>query len=110
MVRPVGQLRITVEPAQESDFVGAEELLERLAQPAEALENLCRIARVDESQLIEGEGWCARIHLDNTWLLVRTHGATWTIYAAASEPDAMLAARRLHGLIGERPEGWDLDR
>jgi hypothetical protein len=110
MVRGVGQIRISVQPAVEADFAAAEELLERLDLPDEALANLCRIARLDEEPFQEPDGWSARIELDRTPLLVRAREGRWTIYAAAGADDAMLAARRLHGLIGDTGEGWDLDR
>jgi hypothetical protein len=103
----VGQLRISVQPAVEADFAAAEELLERLDLPDEALENLCRLARLDEEPFREPDGWSARVELDRTPLLVRARQDRWTICGAE---DAMEAARRLHGLIGVSAEGWDLDR
>jgi hypothetical protein len=106
----VGQIRISVHPADEADFDGAEELLERLDLPEEALANLCRIARLDEEPLRHGEGWRARVELDRTPLLVRVQDGRWAIYAAAGAADAMEAARRLHGLIGATADDWDLDR
>jgi hypothetical protein len=109
----VGQLRISVQPATDADFAGAEELLERLDLPDEALANLCRLARLDEAPFRESDGWSARIELDRTPLCVRAREGRWTIYAAPGAEDAMEAARRLHGLIGGSPEqddGWDLDR
>lgn len=106
----MGQLRISVEPASEADFAAAEELLERLDLPEEALGNLCKLARLDEEPFRDGEGWRARIELDQTPLLVRADKDRWTIYAAPGAEDAMLAARRLHGLIGGTADGWDLDR
>jgi hypothetical protein len=106
----VGQLRISVHPASDADFAGAEELLERLDLPEEALENLCQLTRLDEQPFLEEGGWSARIELDAANLLVRAREGRWTIYAAAGESDAMQAARRLHGLIGATAEGWDLDR
>jgi hypothetical protein len=108
----VGQLRIVVRPAQPAEVDGAEELLERLDLPDAALENLCRLARLDEEpfQNPDGDGWTARVELDGSALLVQARGARWTIYAAAGETDGMAAARRLHGLIGAQSEGWDLDR
>jgi hypothetical protein len=106
----VGQIRISVQPAGDADFTGAEELLERLDLPEEALENLCRVARLDDEPLRDGDGWSARIELDRTPLLVRAREDRWTIYAPAGASDAMEAARRLHGLIGATADGWDLDR
>jgi hypothetical protein len=110
----VGQLRISVQPAAEADFASAEELLERLDLPDEALVNLCRLARLDEEPFRHGDGWSARVEIDQTPLLLRAEGSRWTIFAAPGAEDAMLAARRLHGLIGAPPEdrndGWDLDR
>jgi hypothetical protein len=103
----VGQLRISVQPAVEADFEAAEELLERLDLPDEALENLCRLARLDEETFRVPDGWSARVELDRTPLLVRARQDRWTIYGAE---DGMEAARRLHGLIGVSAEGWDLDR
>jgi hypothetical protein len=114
--RGVGQLRISVRPAQPAELMGAEELLERLDLPDAALENLCRLARLDEAPFRdadapEGEaGWTARVELDGSALLLQARGTRWTIYAAPGESDGMAAARRLHGLIGEQSEGWDLDR
>jgi hypothetical protein len=108
--RRVGQLRISVHPASDDDFAGAEELLERLDLPDEALENLCRLARLDEEPFLDGGGWSARVELDSTKLLVRARVGRWTIYAAPDTDDAMHAARRLHGLIGATADGWDLDR
>jgi hypothetical protein len=111
-VAVVGQLRITVTPARDSDFTGAEELLERLDLPDEALANLCRLARLDEESFLEGAdgGWSARVELDGATLLLRARDGRWTIYAAPDSEDAMLPARRLHGLIGGTADGWDLDR
>lgn len=96
----MGQLRITVSPAGDGDLIGAEELLERLELPDEALENLCRLARLDEEPFRDPGGWSARIELDASHLVLRARDGRWTIYAAAGEHDGMAAARRLHGLIG----------
>ena len=106
----VGQLRISVYPAGDADFVGAEELLERLDLPDEALENLSQLTRLDEEPFLDEGGWSARIELDGSTLLVRAREGRWTIYAAPGADDAMHAARRLHGLIGATADGWDLDR
>jgi hypothetical protein len=110
MVRFVGQLRISVQPAAKGDFDGAEDLLERLDLPEEALENLCRLARLDEEPFRDQEGWSARVELDATPLLLAARNGRWAIYAQPGVDGAMLAARRLHGLIGATAEGWDLDR
>ncbi len=103
-----------MEPAEAAQFEMAEELLERLDLPDEALENLCRLARLDEELFREPNddpgGWSARVELDGSVLLLRARGGRWTIYAAPGETDGMAAARRLHGLIGATADGWDLDR
>src|SRR5688572_4484574 len=107
MMFAVGQLRISVRPATDADFRGATELLERLDLPEEALETLCRLARLDEQPFVDAGGWSAHVELDATALLVRAREGRWTIYG---DDDAMPAARRLHGLIGTTGDGWDLDR
>src|SRR5262249_55546097 len=106
----VGQIRISVKPASDADLEPAEELLERLDLADEALTNLCRLARLDEEAFLEPEGWSAQVELDGTLLFLRARQGRWTIYAPPGAEDAMLTARRLHGLIGGTPEGWDLDR
>jgi len=99
-----------VHPASDADFADAEELLERLDLPDEALTNLCRLARLDETPFLDEGGWSARVELDGTPLRIRARDGRWSILAAPGAEDAMLEARRLHGLIGATSEGWDLDR
>jgi hypothetical protein len=95
---------------EDAAFVDAEELLERLDLAEEALANLLRLGGCKEAELRRPEGWAAQVSVDGTALLLRADGERWSIYARADEEDAMLAARKLHGLIGEKSEGWDLDR
>lgn len=87
-------------------------ILESLELPDEALGNLAHLAGVEEDALREGEGWCARVELGPDVLWVQGDRRTWRIAAppGTDESDAARAARRLHGLLGEMSEGWDLDR
>ncbi|HUS66219.1 MAG TPA: hypothetical protein VMZ28_16815 [Kofleriaceae bacterium] len=101
-------------PAGDADFDGAEELLDRLDLPDAALANLARLVAAGEAPFSDGggDGWAARVEVDGTALLVRGDTARWAIYlpAGADDADAMHAARKLHGLLGEQGDGWDLDR
>ena len=93
-------------------FDGAEPLIEGLDLAEEALGNLAGLVAGDEAAFRDGEGWAARVTVDDTEVLVRGEGTRWGIYApvGADAGDTMMAARRLHGLLGERDAGWDLDR
>ncbi len=90
----------------------AEILLDDLPFAADALANLARLAEVPESTFGDDLGWCAAIDLDGTTVLASARGGTWAILAPSDgDPgDAMHAARRLHGLLGEKGADWDLDR
>jgi hypothetical protein len=105
---------IRVRPAASHDIDASEPLLEHLDQPEAALTNLARVAGLDEDQLLVGSGaaWLAHVDVDGTSILACSDGAHWSLHAPAGvdEADAMLAARKLHGLLGERDEAWDLDR
>jgi hypothetical protein len=105
--------RLIAGPVEDGAFDGAEELLERLALADEALENLAHASgRAEEELASAGGGWAARVELDGTELLLRSDGGRWTIYLrrGADDDGAMLAARKLHGLVGAQADGWDLDR
>jgi|SRR5579883_3019553 len=99
-------------PTGERAFEGAEPLLEDLDHANEALASLAQLASVDEASLARAGGWTARIDFGGTIVLARGDGARWSLLAppGADPADAMLAARKLHALLGERDPGWDLDR
>lgn len=90
----------------------AEPLLEDLPFSADALANLARQSGVPASTFGDEEGWQAAVEIEGTAVLVAARGETWTILAPpdADPGDAMQAARRLHGLLGEKTEDWDEDR
>jgi hypothetical protein len=90
----------------------AEPLLEDLPFPAGALATLARLAGVPESTFGDDLGWCAAVDVEGTTVLVSAREESWTILAPADgDPgDAMQAARRLHGLLGEKTADWDQDR
>ncbi len=91
---------------------GAEPLLERLDLPEAALANLARLAGVGEEAFACAGGWAARVELAGTALLVRGDETSWALLLppGADDDDAMLTARKLHALLGEQADGWDLDR
>ena len=93
-------------------FERAETVLDRLDLPDSALENLCELVKAEPGTFLTGDHWAAALEVDDTPLLVRGDRAHWAIYAPSGvdESDAALAARTLHGLLGEKGEGWDLDR
>ena len=99
-------------PLDEAALAGAEPLLEDLDLAEEALANLIRLSGASEAHLRVDGGWRARLELDGTRLFVVATAGRWSIFAAEGDDvgDAMLAARRLHGQLGEAAEGWDLDR
>jgi hypothetical protein len=90
----------------------AEILLDDLPFAADALANLARLAGVPESTFGDDLGWCAAIDVEETTVFASARGDTWAILRPEEvDPgDAMLAARRLHGLLGEKGADWDLDR
>jgi hypothetical protein len=100
-------------PAAPSEFVGADAVLEHLQFAETALANLAELAATDEAILrIAHNAWAAHVELAGTALLVRSDGERWSIHAPAGsdEAEATLAARKLHGLLGEQADDWDLDR
>lgn len=103
---------IVATPAGDADFDGAEALLDRLDLPDAALANLSRLAAGGKEPFGGDDRWAARVEVDGTALLVRGDEARWAIYLppGADDGDAMHAARKLHGLLGEQGDGWDLDR
>jgi len=90
----------------------AEPLLEDLPFSADALANLARLAGVPESTFGDDLGWCAAVDVDGTTVLISAREETWPILGPEdTDPgDAMQAARRLHGWLGEKGSDWDLDR
>jgi hypothetical protein len=102
---------LVIVPCDPGAFEGAEPLIERLDQPEEALARLGELG-MGTGVVAAGGGWWASVSVDGTPVLVAADAETWGIYApvGADEADAMLAARRLHGLLGTMPGGWDLDR
>ena len=103
---------IAAGPVDEGALAGAEPLLEDLDLAEDALANLIRQSGAGEDALRDADGWRARVEIEGTALLVVARGDRWSILApaGADESEAMLAARRLHGRLGEAAEGWDLDR
>ncbi|HEX2574580.1 MAG TPA: hypothetical protein VH877_33850 [Polyangia bacterium] len=99
-------------------FTDLEPLIDRLDEPAAALVQLVRLGGGEASERFEQEDagdeeeWAARVEVAGTTVLVRAQGGRWAIYAPADvdEAEAMLAARRLHGLLGQQSADWDLDR
>lgn len=89
-----------------------EPILEGLDLPEAALGNLAHLAGLDEDELRGTDGWSARVELGPDVLWVAGDARSWRIAAppGADESDAARAARRLHGMLGEIGEGWDLDR
>jgi hypothetical protein len=103
---------LSASPLDDRALAGAEPLLEDLDLAAAALDNLAARLGVDEAGLLRDDGWGARVEVDGVTVLVRARGDRWSIYnpAGGDEADGMLAARRLHGLLGAFGDGWDLDR
>ncbi len=103
---------LSASPVDDEAFTGAEAILERLDLAEEALANLSRIACTDEDRFLRGDGWAARVDLDDTIVLLRSDGERWEILAppGSDEADAALAARKLHGLLGATVGTWDHDR
>jgi hypothetical protein len=91
---------------------GAELLFDRLDLPEEALEALSELSGVAAQVFLREDGWAAWIEVDGTAVLAQAVGAAWMflVPAGVDEGDAMALARRLHGRLGMRAEGWDLDR
>lgn len=111
MARPT----IAVRALRGDEGGGAEPVLERLALAGAARENLARLGGLDEQSLGGARAWAAWVEVDGTPLLARADpadAARWEILApgGTDEADAQLAARRLHGAVGEQSDGWDLDR
>jgi hypothetical protein len=103
---------VSARPAAPSELDGAL-LLEQLQRADAALDNLAELAAVDAARLRVAPGeWAASVELAGTALLVRGDGERWSILAPAGsdEAEATWAARKLHGLIGEQADDWDLDR
>jgi hypothetical protein len=103
---------LTAAALDDRELVGAEVLLEGLAFAGDALANLGRLAVADIGALGIEAAWRARVTLDGTVLLIVADEGRWSILAPAGGDvgDAMMAARRLHGILGTAAEGWDLDR
>jgi hypothetical protein len=107
--------KIAVRALSAGDADGAEPVLERLALGGPARENLARAGGLDEQALGDGRAWAAWVEVDGTALIARSDAddpARWELLAPAGsdEADTQLAARRLHGAVGEQADGWDLDR
>jgi hypothetical protein len=101
---------LTAAPLDEGELAGAEVLLEGLGFAGDALGNLVRLAAAPE--LGDEGAWRARVAFEGTVLFIVADGDRWSILAPAGEDlgNAMMAARRLHGILGAAAEGWDLDR
>jgi hypothetical protein len=112
----VSERKLSARPIGDGELRDAELLIDRLDLPAAALTNLAVLAARDEEEFWLGDqptdGWAACIEADGTSVLARGDLDEWGFYAppGADEADAMLTARKLHGLLGEQSEGWDLDR
>jgi hypothetical protein len=93
-------------------LTSAEPLLEDLPFAADALANLARLAEVPESTFGDDLEWRAAVDIDGTTVLASARGDNWTIFAPddVDPSDGMLAARRLHGMLGEKAADWDSDR
>jgi NAD(P)H-hydrate repair Nnr-like enzyme with NAD(P)H-hydrate epimerase domain len=76
------------------------------------LGNLVALAAVEAAALGVEAAWRARVTLDGTALLIVADEDRWSILAPAGDDagNAMMAARRLHGILGTAAAGWDLDR
>lgn len=103
---------LRAEPIAVSTVDVAEAVLEGLDLPDEALANLANLAGADEETFREADGWAARVTLGPDVMWVAGDALRWCIGAApGTDPsDAARSARRLHGLLGEKSEEWDLDR
>jgi hypothetical protein len=104
---------LRAQPLEPSALDDVEPILDKLDLPDDALANLARLAGVDEDSLrTDSDSWCARVELGPDVLWVAGDARTWRIAGppGADESDAARAARKLHGLLGEMSEGWDLDR
>ena len=95
--------------ASAADFAGAELLVGDAEDAAAAREQLELMGEIGAA---EDEAWAAWVEVDGDAVLVRGDAVTWSIWApAGSDPsDSALAARRVHGRLGARAPGWDLDR
>jgi hypothetical protein len=100
--RPVGQEALD----------GLEPVLEGFDRPDIALEALADAAGIDASSLATDHGWRAGVVFEGTPLVLIADGERWGVHASTDvDPgDAMSAARKLHGLLGEKSEDWELDR
>lgn len=109
---------LQVVPVSPEAFAELEPLIERLDEPEAALAQLARLGGEEVGALcepggpLEGDEWAARVEVTGTTVLVRAQGGRWAIYAPpeVDEAEAMLAARRLHGLLGQQSADWDQDR
>ena len=107
---------LQVAPVSVEAFAELEPLIERLDEAEAALAQLVRLGEGDAGALGNPAGpedeWAARVEIAGTTVLVRAQGGRWAIYALpeTDEAEAMLAARRLHGLLGQQGADWDLDR
>jgi hypothetical protein len=109
---------LQVVPIAPEACAGLDPLIDRLDEAEAALAQLVRLAGEEADALCEpggpldGDAWAARVEITGTTVLVRAQGGRWAIYAPpeVDEAEAMLAARRLHGLLGQQSDDWDLDR
>lgn len=111
---------LQVTPVSAKAFAELEPLIDRLDEPEAALAQLVRLggddaeARFDQARPLDDdeEEWAAQVEIAGTTVLVRAQGGRWAIYAPpeVDEAEAMLAARRLHGLLGQQSADWDQDR
>ena len=105
-------MKVTAGALSPSAIEGAEPIYERLDLASAALENLARQTGLAEEIFVSGEGWAARVDVGGTEVWLRAEEGRWSIFAppGSDESEVALAARRLHGLLGEQGDGWDLDR
>jgi hypothetical protein len=107
---------LQVAPVTADPFAELEPLIDRLDEAEAALAQLIRLGGDDAGELFPEEDpqdeWAARVEIAGTTVLVRAQGGRWAIYAPpeVDEAEAMLAARRLHGLLGQQSADWDQDR
>src|SRR5262249_17117960 len=109
MSRPTS---LRASPASPDDFADSLLLLDRLEFSEAARENLAALSGLPEEAFGSPLRWAAQVEVLGTALLLTADGGRWEIQApaGADEAEAMLAARRIHGMLGEKGEGWDLDR